>query len=158
MNTMHNGKLIEKAYDSLGNDIEIWLSETLVNSEAMVLFLKTYTEIMEKGWATMYFPWGDSNKYSVLYARDSGGNVIAGIAYEYRPLMKEGWILLSFTKTEFRGRHLNGILHDYFETMMRNKGALRLASHIHKDNLSALRSAEKVGRIPEYYRLQKDLN
>ena len=150
------GKLLEETQDAQGNPVAIWHSETLANSEAMLPFLRAYTELMEKGWATLFFPWNESNKFGVVYAK-SGDQVVGLIAYEYRQILREGWVLLTYTDPAHRGRHLNSIIHRYFETLMREKGALKLASHIHKDNASALKSAERVGRVPVFYRLQKNL-
>jgi len=150
------GKFIEETQDKQGNTIAIWHSEQLANSEAMLPFLQAYTEIMERGWAALFIPWNETNKFGVVYAK-LGDRVVGGIAYEYRQVLREGWVLLSFTHPEHRGQHLNSIIHGYFETIMREKGAIKLASHIHKDNIGALKSAERVGRVPVFYRLQKNL-
>ena len=150
------GQLIKQTQTAQGKTIEIWHSEQLAMSEAMLPFLQAYTEVLEKGWATLFFPWNESNKFGVVYAK-ADGKVVSGIAYEYRQVLREGWVLLSFTHPDYRGQHLNEIVHGPFEAIMREKGALKLASHIHQDNTSALKSAERVGRVPVFYRLQKNL-
>jgi GNAT superfamily N-acetyltransferase len=146
---------IQDDQDALKNPIEIWYGDQLGGSRAMPLFLKTYAEIMEKGFAGPYTAWGESNKFNVVYCTDSNQNILGGIAFEYRPLLKEGWIVLSFVAPEQRGKRINTLMLNYFEKMIKDRGGNKICSHIHIDNISRLKSAERSGMKPQYYRMLK---
>ena len=82
---------------------------------------------------------------------------MAGICYEYRHPVRMGWIILSFTDPKYRGRGLNGILHTYMEDDIKKLGGNRVCSYVNLNNQKRLRSAEKVGLKPQFYRMQKNL-
>ena len=58
---------------------------------------------------------------------------------------------------DFRGQGINAIAHKHFESICRAKGMRHIGSIVHKDNVKRILSAEKVGLIPEYYRMIKDI-
>lgn len=145
--------------DSQGNTMTVWESESLGGTRAMGLFMSTYAELIDKGYATPHMSWMDGNKINVVYLYDEQQQQVAGgIAFDYRPVSREGWILLSFTAPEFRGRRINQIAHRYFENIIRRRGGYKIASHVHVNNQARLRASERVGLKPEFYRMSKRID
>lgn len=154
--------LIEKnlgeVVDAAGKTLSVWSCDQIGGTRAFSLFLKTYSELSQEGFAGPYAGWDQSNgnKVSVVYLYDSEARQVAGgIAFEYRPVVKEGWIILSFTDTIYRGRRINQLAHQYFEEVVRARGGNKIGSHVHVTNQSRLRSALRAGMRPEYYRMAK---
>lgn len=141
--------------DSRGSLLDLYQSNTLSLCPALSLFLKVYAEILDQGFANPNVAW--RNKSSMVWAEISG-KVVGGICYEYEPETRMGWIVLSFTHPDYRGRGINGILHEFFEAEIKKLGGVRIASLIHVDNTSRIRSAEKVGLLPQFYRTLKILD
>lgn len=139
-----------------GNALTVWEGEHLGGSRAMPLFMKIYAELMENGHATTHMSWMDGNKINFVYVFDEATQQVAGgIAFEYRQISREGWIILSFTDTAYRGQRINQLASSYFENIIRNRGGYKIASHVHVNNTARLKSAERAGLIPEYYRMSK---
>lgn len=149
-------KKITDAKDKLGNSVEVWFSENLQYTPVIPLFLKTWAELVEKNWALPTFAFKTTNR--VVWIQGTDGVVQAGIAYEYYPDQKSGWLVLSFTDPAYRGRGLNQLCHRYYEADCRRLGAVMLSGLISVDNKSALAAAAKTGRIPKFYRVHKDLD
>jgi RimJ/RimL family protein N-acetyltransferase len=149
-------KRIADAVDHAGNSLTVWRSDQLGGTRAMPLFLNTYAELMQKGYATPHMSWADGNKLQVVYLFDELAQQVAGgIAFEYRPVSREGWIVLSFTDPAYRGRRINQLAHVHFEKAIQKLGGSKIASHVHVDNAARLKSAEKSGFKPEFYRMTK---
>jgi len=148
-------KKLEDTKDKLGNPIEIWQSDTLQYTPTVPTFLKVYAELIEKNYALESFSFKITNK--VVWIQDSAGNVMAGIAYDFYQDTKVGWIVLSFTEPKYRGRGLNQICHNYFESECKKAGMVYLSSLVSVDNQSRIKSAAKVGLVPKWYRMYKPL-
>jgi GNAT superfamily N-acetyltransferase len=144
--------------DATGAQLNISFTDMISGSQAMSLFLKTYAEIMDTEFAAPIVVWADVNKSHCVYATDVDGKVVGGIVFEYRHYARGGWITLSFTHPEHRGRRINQILHKYLEEFVRLRGGDHIASHVHVDNASRLKSSERVGLKPQYYRMYQPLN
>lgn len=149
--------VVGKEFDSQGNELTIWFCDIIAQTPALAPFLRNYAELIDQGHATPYVAWGEVNKLHVVYAINAQGQFVGGIAFEYRQLAREGWLTLSFTEKEFRGRRINQVLHQYFEEIIRLRGGIRIASFVHKDNTSRLKSAERVDFKPQYYRMVKSV-
>lgn len=152
---MYTDRKIADDVDAKGNNIVVWHGDQLANSKAMSMFLKTYAELLDKGFATEYMPWGESNKFNVVYCTNEADEILGGIAYEYRALIREGWIVLSFTNPNYRGGRINSIMHRYFESSVKDRGGHKICSHVHIDNQSRLKAAERAGMKPQFYRMHK---
>jgi hypothetical protein len=150
-------KQVGQETDAQGNVLDIWFSDLIASTPAMAPFLKHYAQLIEDGFASPYVAWGEVNKLHIVYATNTEGKVVGGIAFEYRPIAKEGWLLLSFTENEFRGRRINGLLHQYFEEVIARRGGKQIASFVHVDNTSRLKSAERVNFVPQYHRMVKSV-
>lgn len=157
---MNNDLIDKKLADDLdqqGNKIEVWYGDQLAGSRAFSSFLKTYAEISDSGFGSQYVSWGDSNKCNVVYCVNDKQEILGGIAFEYRPLMKEGWIILSFTAPKFRGTGINQLMHKYFEKIIKDRGGNKIASHVNVKNISRIKAAQKVGFVPQYFRMNKPI-
>jgi len=150
-------KIVGKETDAQGNELTIWFSDIIAQTPALAPFLRNYAELIDRGYTARLFVWGEANKLHVVYALNAQGQFVGGIAFEYRPQSREGWLTLSFTEKEFRGQRVNQVLHQYFEEIVRKRGGSRIASFVHKDNASRLKSAQRVNFEPQYYKMTKVL-
>jgi GNAT superfamily N-acetyltransferase len=144
--------------DATGRELKISFTDVIAGSNAMTLFLKTYAEIIETGFAAPMVVWADVNKSHCVYATDSNNCVVGGIVFEYRPFARGGWITLSFTHPNERGKRINQLLHKYVVKFVKMRGGNHIASHVHVDNASRLKSSERVGLKPQFYRMYQSFD
>lgn len=149
------GKIVEKINDKNGEPLMIYYSEIFANTPVVGLFLRTYSEIVDKGWAPPSITFGNTNR--VVWASRENGSIAGGICFEYQDMPQLSWITLSFTDPSERGKGINGILHTHCENISKKLGATQLGSMVHINNINRLRSAEKAGFNPQYYRMYKNL-
>ncbi len=148
-------KEMYRAPDKNGDELILFYSDSISNTPVVALFLKVYAEIIEKGWCNPTIPFANSNK--VVWAERADGSIAGGVCFEITPHNQTGWIILSFTAPEERGKGINAICHTAFEKASKKLGATQISSLVHMDNASRLRSSEKVGFKPQYYRMHKPL-
>lgn len=147
-------KFIKKIKDSSGEELTIYWQDNLVNCPALSSFLRVYAELIDKEFTNPFISWNNKNR--IVWAENSE-RVVGGICYEFLQDSKIGWIILSFTDPDFRGRGINGLCHSIMEEDIKNLGGSRISSLVHIDNVSRQRSAEKVGLKPQFLRMNKDL-
>lgn len=148
-------KQLEAAVDSQGVPVTIHWSAHLGHNECFPLVLEVYLELVKKGWAHPEMPL--QNGHRVIYAKYIDGSIAGGIVYAYHEQIRTGWIFLSFTAPEHRGKGINSLCHSHFEQDVKRMGALSIASFVHTDNTPRLNSAKKVGLHPQFYRTYKSL-
>lgn len=141
--------------DKTGEPIELWHAERIAGSPALPLFLKVYAEIVEKGFALPMFMF--SNDDCVVWAQRSNGRVVGGISYEYQKDKRCGFLVLSFTDPAERGKGINELCHWVYEKQSKAQGAVCLQSMVHVDNTARIKSAAKVGMVPKYLRMYKQI-
>lgn len=142
-------------HDSTGEEVLLFFSETVGSTNVLPLFLRVYAEIVEKGWSNPVISFSNTNR--VVWAERPSGVVVGGIAFDYAPTTHLSWIVLSFTAPDERGKGINAICHATFEQVSKKLGARQVCSLVHVNNSSRLRSAEKIGLKPQFYRMQKEL-
>ena len=147
-------KLIKTAPDAKGDMLNIYWQNSLVGCPALPSFLRVYAEIIENGFANGSVTW--TNKNRVIWA-ENNNKVVGGITYEYYEESKTGWIVLSFTEPEYRGRRINEIIHYSLEEDLKKLGGVKISSLVHINNESRLKSADRVGLKPQFYRMNKPL-
>lgn len=145
-------KKIKTVTDNRGAEFDIYWQETISMCPALPLFLKVYAETIEKGFSNPVITW--SNKNRIVWAQ-RGDKVIGGIAYEYAVDSKMGWIILSFTADDERGKHINNKLYSILEEDIKKMGGERISSLCHVDNTSMHKSFERRGMTPQFYRMNK---
>jgi len=148
-------KKIKDITDINGNTLEVWSSPHISHTPCFALFLRTFAELVEKKLITPAIHFKNSNR--VVWIQNSAGQVLGGIAYEIIQETQTGWLVLSFTDPEFRGQGINKLCHEFYESDCKASGAVQLGSIIHIENKSRIKSAEKVGMIPQYYRAIKKI-
>jgi RimJ/RimL family protein N-acetyltransferase len=146
---------LSSTVDQLGNPIEIWHSSSIQHTPCVSLFLRIYAELIDKEWTMPVVPFKPTNR--VVWIQNLTGKVLAGIVYEYQSDFQNGYLVLSFTDPDHRGQGFNKICHDCYETDCKKLGAKILTSFVAVDNLSRIRSAEKVGMLPKFYKMQKNI-
>ena len=146
--------MVGRAVDNQDNALNIWMQDNLNMCPALSLFLKVYAETIDEGFSNSVPFYGDNSR--MVWA-ESDGVIVGGICYEYKPSLRMGWIVLSFTDNKYRGRGINQILHEYMEKDIKKLGGYRVCSYVSINNEKRLRAAEKVGLKPQFYRMQKIL-
>lgn len=141
------------------NNLKVYYGGSLKETPAFQLFSKIYNKSIDDGHSNrdaFNLLMDRINQVKVVYCCE-GEKVIAGIAFEYRQLFREGWICFTFTDEAYRGRSINKLLRKYLENLLRKMGAKNVCSYIHKDNISSLNSSRKAGSTVEYYKTSKKL-
>jgi RimJ/RimL family protein N-acetyltransferase len=141
--------------DKTGEAVEIWYANKIGGTPALPLFLRVYAEIVEKGFATSLFMFSDNDQ--VVWAQRPNGKVIGGISFEYQPEKRCGFLVLSFTDPNERGKGINELCHSAYESQSKEHGAVFLQSIVHVDNTSRIKSAAKVGMMPKYLQMYKKI-
>ena len=138
--------------------LEIWYDSDFKNSEATLIFLKTFVELMEKGWTPLSLDWCSTVAgCKIFYCKNKNGQVVSGIVCFYIESARQGWVLLSFTDPLWRKKGLNKILFPYVEKYMKNRGAKSIAVSVHKENMPRLIASQKNGLEIKYVSLIKDI-
>jgi RimJ/RimL family protein N-acetyltransferase len=146
---------LSNAVDKLGAPIEIWISPTIQHTPCVPLILQVYAELVEKKWVPFVIPFRPTQQ--LVWIQDINGKVLAGIVYEYQSDFLNGYLVLSFTDPDHRGRGLNEICHRCYEADCKKLGAVTLSSFVHVDNTARIKSAEKAGMLPKFYKMHKDI-
>jgi GNAT superfamily N-acetyltransferase len=138
-----------------GDTLELWSSVHLSHTPCFALFIRTIAELAEKKLIAPTINFKNNNR--VVWVQNSSGKVLGGIAYEFRPETLTGWLVLSFTDPEYRGQGINKICHSYYESDCKALGAVELASIVNIKNEARIKSAQKVGMVPEYFKMSKQI-
>jgi hypothetical protein len=146
---------LSNSVDQSGNPIEIWHSTDLQHTPCIPLVLRVYAELIDQKWTPSVLIFKPTSR--VIWVQNSDAKVMAGIVYEYQPEFQNGHLILSFTDPDHRGQGLNKICHLGYEADCKKLGAINLSSFVHVDNISRLRSAEKVGMLPKFYKMHKEI-
>lgn len=146
---------VKDTRDSDGEHIEIWHNATIAGTPCVSLFLRTYAEIVDCEFGIPVFMF--SNDDRVVWAQRPDGTILGGISYEYKEDKRIGWLVLSFTDPAHRGKGINQLCHEAYEEDCKKLGAVCLQSLVHVDNVKRIKSAAKVGMVPKYLQMYKDI-
>lgn len=141
--------------DDKKEQIKVWSNTQLAGSKAMPFFLKTYAEIIEKDFGRPFIACDDVNTLDVVFCTDMDDNFLGGLAWTYKPVFREGWMVLSFTDPAHRGRRINQVCHEYLERAVKDRGGDKIASYVHVNNTTRLKSIQRTGMEPQFYRMAK---
>jgi GNAT superfamily N-acetyltransferase len=83
--------------------------------------------------------------------------IVGHIVFKHVRDHKSTWIDLSAVHVDYRRRGLYSILHDFFEKVSKEQGAIEISSLIHVNNIGRLKSAEAKGFKPQFYRMSKKI-
>jgi len=146
---------VKQTFDKTKEKVFLYSSDSLSFTPVLPLMLRVYAEIVEKDFAQPLITFSNSSK--VVWAERENKKVIGGIYYEYRPESRCGWLILSFTDPDERGKGINGLVHEIYESSCRRMGATHLASFVNLNNESRLESLKSVGLVPQMYKTYKKL-
>jgi hypothetical protein len=146
---------VKQTTDKSGEVLLLMKSDSLAHTPVIPLMLRVYAEIVEKGFAQPIITFNNSSR--VAWAERKDGTVLGGICYEYKPEVKCGWLILSFTAEVERGKGINALVHEVYESDCRRLGATHLSSFVNLNNQSRLESLKSVGMIPQMYKTFKSL-
>jgi GNAT superfamily N-acetyltransferase len=140
--TLNNGK-IAKIYHTTG----------VRECPAVPLMLRVYADLIDSGFnlrSSLSF----TNSSSMIWI-EHYEKVIGGICFETWGDSKTHWISLSFTDPEWRGQGVNRHCHNKLEELTRDNGFLYIASLVNVNNKARIATCEKLGLVPEFYRMSK---
>lgn len=146
---------IKESADRNNERVILYSSDNLSFTPVIPLMLRVHAEIVEKKFSLPLITFNNSSR--VVWAERENKKVIGGICYEYRPEARCGWLILSFTDPDERGKGINALVHELFESNCKKLGATHLSSYVHLNNKSRLESLKSVGLIPHMYRTYKKL-
>lgn len=146
---------VKQTVDRNKEKVILYSSDSLSFTPVIPLMLRVYAEIVEKDFAQPIITFNNSSK--VVWAEREDKKVIGGICYEYRPESRCGWLILSFTDPDERGKGINALVHELYESSCRRLGATHLASFVNLNNKSRLESLKSVGLVPQMYKTYKKL-
>lgn len=133
--------------------VNIYYSTNLFHCTATSLLLKSYAELIDNNLSI-----GNSisfgNDSQVIWA-ENVGKPVGGICFNVRKDLLQVWINFSFTENSWKGKGVNYECHMALEKYMRENNLSNIASHVSANNISRLKSCEKVGLKPTFYRMEK---
>ncbi len=145
---------LNKEIDKTKAELQIFHSEKIAFSPVYTFFIRQMADLIDAGHSFPKTTWSDDN-CGAIYAEENGiivGAIIYSTAYINKKCL---WIELSCVKSECRNRGIYSILHNYFEMIAKKMNCDYIASHVHKNNTTRLKSAEKVGMKPVFYHMMK---
>lgn len=98
----------------------------------------------------------DPDLHQAVYI-EVDNKIVGHIVFKHIRDHKIAWIDLSAVHVDYRRRGLYSILHDFFEKVSKEQGAIEISSLIHVNNIGRLKSAEAKGFKPQFYRMSKKI-
>jgi len=152
---MRTGKLLATEQDRNGTSVAIRHIDEIADSPVVSFFLKHLAKLIDNGFALQLV--AGTNRHQAVYA-EIDGVIVGHIVYEYlEQPVRTAWITLSAIDENYKRRGIYTMLHRHFELRIRAAGAKKIASSVHVNNLARQASCEKVGMVPIYYRMEKEL-
>jgi predicted GNAT family acetyltransferase len=154
--------LLETIYDNVEEPLEIYFSNELRGTPAMVELLKSNIEMLEKnhaGIARVLI----SDDDRVVWAQTLEGKIRSTVAYattkDDNKNYKSVTLTLTYTDPKFRGKGLRSLLQPYVEQAILNEGCNLILSYVHVNNASPNAVVQKQGFVPHstvYYKQLKN--
>ena len=152
---MRTGKLLATEQDRTGAAVEIRHLDEIGDSKVVSFFLKNLAILIDNGFSLQLI--AGSNRHQAVFA-EINGEIVGHIVYEYlESPVKTAWITLSAIDDNYKRRGIYTMLHQHFEQKIRAAGAKKIASSVHVNNITRQASCKKVGMVPIYYRMEKEL-
>ena len=152
---MRTGKLLATEQDRTGAAVEIRHLDEIGDSKVVSFFLKNLAILIDNGFSLQLI--AGSNRHQAVFA-EINGEIVGHIVYEYlESPVKTAWITLSAIDNNYKRRGIYTMLHKHFEQKIQAAGAKKIASSVHVNNITRQASCKKVGMVPIYYRMEKEL-
>lgn len=130
------------------SEIEIIFKKSVANAPCMSMLLHGYAELVSKGWAGAFVPFG--NRSSVVYAKQ-GDNILGAIVFVHDVDLEAVHIQLSYVDARYRGKRIHQNLHFALQEHAKTIGARRITSHVHKDNAALLKASTRSGMATRWH-------
>jgi predicted GNAT family acetyltransferase len=154
--------LLETIYENVEEPLEIYFSNELRGTPAMVELLKANIELLEQnhaGIARVLI----SDDDRVVWAQTLDGKIKSTVAYattiDDNKNYKSVTLTLTYTDPKFRGKGLRSLLQPYVEQAILNEGCNLILSYVHVNNASPNAVVQKQGFVPHstvYYKQLKN--
>jgi GNAT superfamily N-acetyltransferase len=147
---------IAEEIDSTGKTVVIKQIDKITYRPLYSFFLRQQAELIESGLSYPRTSWND-NSCGAIFAEEEG-KIIGHIVYDTEKQPDALWITLSAVESSCRGRGIYHLMHKHFEVLAKEKGCWYIASHVHINNSTRLKSAEKEGMKPIFYFMAKKIS
>lgn len=146
-------KMVKSVSLKTGEDIKIYHSDTLIDSKAVSLMFRLYADLIDNKFTLgNYFGFNKDN--SIIWA-ECDNMVVGGICYKNNLELFQCWIEFSFTHPDWRNKGINYVCHFELEEICKSSNIRHIASQVSVNNISRIKSCEKVGLKPTFYRMNK---
>lgn len=142
--------------DKNGSDVTVKYSAKLGGTPAVSFFMRQYADMIDVGHALPVLV-ATNAQHSVIWVEEQGQVIAASVYGFLEDDDRTTWVLFSGVAREARGRGLYRILHQLLEETARAAGSRKIASHIHVNNTTALHSNARLGKNPEFFKVEKKL-
>jgi hypothetical protein len=157
---MFVGEIKNKNYN---DSLTIYRAEKISSagsSKMLIFLLKGWIELLENQFSQILIPFTDNSKIVWVEALDK--KILGVICYDYQEEHKCGWIHLSYTDINERGKGINKICYKIVENDCKKLGASHLSSFVNIRNKIRLDSSPSVGMIttpysPTHYKMYKKI-
>jgi hypothetical protein len=158
MDAMTNKYIVELGIrqDKTGTNVVVKHCRSLVAGpvELLAFYYEYKSKLLKNGHGHTHIDATDTHQAIYL---EIDNTIVGHIVFNYIRDQKRTWIDLSAVHEDYRRRGLYCILHDYFEQVSKEQGAIEISSFIHVDNIGRLKSAEVKGFKPQFYRMTKKI-
>jgi hypothetical protein len=140
-------KLLDTIIDSTGEELDVYFSDKLKNTPAMIELLKANVEVIESGLTGLpHLLIHETDR--VLWVQTKNKKIKCCVAF--RPNLDQGTmtLALSYTEPGSRGKGIRPLLQPYFDKASLDEGLDIIVSLIHADNISSQVVALKQGYKP----------
>ncbi len=144
---------IKDAQLKSGENIRIYQSDTLIDSKAVSLMLRLYADLIDNKF-TLGSYFGFNKDSSIIWA-EHDNKAIGGICYKNNYDIFQCWIEFSFTHPEWRNKGVNYFCHTELEEICKYGNIQYISSQVNVNNIARIKSCEKVGLKPTFYRMHK---
>lgn len=155
--------LLDTLHDINGETLEIYFSNQLRGTPAMIELLKANVELLENNYAGLAsIVVRDDDR--VVWAQALDGKIRSSVAYAtslYNDTPIDGCVTLTLTYTDpnFRGKGLRTLLQPYVEQAISNEGCNLILSYVHVNNGSPNAVVQNQGFVKHstlYYKKLKN--
>ena len=99
-----------------------------------------------------------TNNSRAIWVESADKKILGAICYDYKEQSKCGWIHMSFTDINERGKGINKICYKILESDCKKLGATYLSSFVSVRNKMRLDSSPAVGMIATHYKMYKKID
>ena len=118
------------------------------SSKILPFLLRGWIEVLENKYSRAFIQFTDNSR--VVWVESIDKKILGAICYDYQEEHRCGWIHLSYTDIDERGKGINKICYKIVENDCKKLGATHLSSMVNMKNKMRLDSSASVGMIPTH--------